>query len=118
MNSNDDSAGSLAGELDKTQALIPVTDLSQVKTEAQVTGPLAKVLRKNLKHSQSRFWSAIGITQSGGCRYELGEQPIPQPVRILIFARYIAGLEIDASTRKGAAELVRLAHLQAAARTQ
>lgn len=106
MGSKDDIEGSPAGELDRPQ------------TEDQITGTIAKVLRKSLKHSQWRFWNAVGVTQSGGCRYEQEEMSIPQPVRILIFARYIAGLEIDASTTQGARELVRLAHLQAATRTQ
>jgi len=83
-----------------------------IKTEADITGAVAKRLREQAGLTQNRFWEPLGITQSGGCRYEAG-QPIPKPIRILVFANYVAALRIDPSTPEGAAALMRLARLQA-----
>lgn len=83
-----------------------------IKTEKDITGAAAKALREQAGETQAIFWKAVGLTQSGGSRYE-GGQTIPKPVRLLIFIRYVAGLKIDLSTPEGAAQLVRLANLQA-----
>ena len=83
-----------------------------IKTESDLTGAAAKRLREQAGLSQKAFWEPVGITQSGGCRYENGH-PIPKPTRILVFARYVAGLRLDAGTPEGAERLVRLASLQA-----
>jgi len=40
-------------------------------------------LRKKLGLTQAEFWPPIGVTQSGGSRYEAGRE-IPEPVAILI----------------------------------
>jgi hypothetical protein len=40
-------------------------------------------LRKKLGLNQTQFWNPIGITQSGGSRYEAGRE-MPKPVAILI----------------------------------
>ena len=42
-----------------------------------------KVLRKTLKLQQTAFWGRIGVTQSGGSRYEAGRD-IPEPTLILL----------------------------------
>lgn len=84
----------------------------EVKTETDITGAAAKALREQAGLTQRAFWEPMGITQSGGCRYEAGH-PVPRPIRILVFANYVAGLRIDASTTEGAASLVRLGRLQA-----
>jgi transcriptional regulator with XRE-family HTH domain len=44
-------------------------------------------LRTRLGLNQFAFWSRIGITQSGGSRYESGRR-IPQSVAILIELAY------------------------------
>jgi transcriptional regulator with XRE-family HTH domain len=44
--------------------------------------PIAK-LRKQLGLNQSEFWSRVGVTQSGGSRYETGRK-LARPVTILI----------------------------------
>ena len=44
-------------------------------------------LRAKTKLNQSEFWSPIGISQSGGSRYE-GGRAIPKPVRILLDLAY------------------------------
>ena len=40
-------------------------------------------IRKRSKLNQSKFWGPIGVTQSGGSRYESGRTP-PLPVQLLI----------------------------------
>jgi len=63
-------------------------------------------LRKKKGLNQSEFWSAIGITQSGGSRYESGRN-IPKPVGELVRLRHVE--EIDTTKLTGdAAEVVRL----------
>jgi hypothetical protein len=84
----------------------------EIKTESDISGVAAKALREQVGLTQRAFWEPLGITQSGGCRYEAGH-PVPRPIRILVFANYVAGLRIDASTAEGAANLMRLGRLQA-----
>ena len=40
-------------------------------------------IRKKLGLNQQEFWSQIGVTQSGGSRYESGRN-MPKPVRELL----------------------------------
>lgn len=42
-----------------------------------------KELRLKLGMTQQAFWNHLGITQSGGCRYESGRR-VPNPTRMLI----------------------------------
>ncbi|MFY9326543.1 MAG: transcriptional regulator [Georgfuchsia sp.] len=42
--------------------------------------------RKKLGLNQSAFWSELGITQSGGSRYESGRN-LPAPVALLLTLR-------------------------------
>lgn len=86
-----------------------------ITTEQQIDGTASKFLREQAQQSQKAFWSAFGLTQSCGCRYE-GGAVIPKPIRTLIFLTHVAGLTIDASSEEGAASLVRLAKLQASER--
>lgn len=44
-------------------------------------------LRKRLGLNQQQFWNPVGVTQSGGSRYESG-RVIPKPVKMLLDARY------------------------------
>lgn len=46
-----------------------------------------KAFRKRLGMSQSDFWGRIGVTQSGGCRYERGRN-LPRTVRVLLHVAY------------------------------
>lgn len=46
----------------------------------------AKV-RIELGMNQSEFWKRVGVTQSGGSRYEGGRTP-PKPVQLLIALAY------------------------------
>ena len=43
--------------------------------------------RKKRSMNQSEFWSRVGVTQSGGSRYESGRN-VPTPVRILLAVAY------------------------------
>lgn len=52
-------------------------------------------LRRQLDINQSEFWNRIGVTQSGGSRYEAG-RPVPKPTAILARLIYVDGLDIDA----------------------
>ena len=51
-------------------------------------------LRKRLKMNQSEFWSRIGVTQSGGSRYESG-RALPKPVRELVRLVYLRGVPLE-----------------------
>ncbi len=51
-------------------------------------------LRLQLDMNQQEFWSAIGVTQSGGSRYE-NDRRIPRPVMELLRLRYQLGIPLD-----------------------
>ncbi len=53
----------------------------------------AVAVRKKLGMNQGEFWSRVGVTQSGGSRYESG-RAIPKPVRILLVLAY-GGADAD-----------------------
>lgn len=42
-----------------------------------------RALRKKLRLNQTAFWAHVGVTQSGGSRYETGRN-IGKPIRLLI----------------------------------
>ncbi len=46
-----------------------------------------KEVRLALRINQQEFWSRIGITQSGGSRYESGRR-VPLPVKKLLVIAY------------------------------
>jgi len=56
-------------------------------------------LRRKLGLNQSEFWSKVGVTQSGGSRYETGRR-IPRPVRELLRLVHVEGIAL--SKAKGA----------------
>ena len=43
--------------------------------------------RKKLGLTQAQYWNPVGVTQSGGSRYENGRE-IPQTVQTLLELRY------------------------------
>ena len=51
-------------------------------------------IRRKLGLNQSEFWSKIGVTQSGGSRYESG-RGIPRPVQALLRLVHIEQIDID-----------------------
>ncbi|HEX5126876.1 MAG TPA: helix-turn-helix domain-containing protein [Rhodocyclaceae bacterium] len=51
-------------------------------------------IRRKLGINQSQFWSKIGVTQSGGSRYESGRN-IPSPVLALLRLVHIEQIDIN-----------------------
>jgi transcriptional regulator with XRE-family HTH domain len=51
------------------------------------TGTEVREVRKKLGLNQAQFWSQIGVTQSGGSRYESGRN-VPKPVQFLLHVTY------------------------------
>ena len=47
-----------------------------------------KALRTKLGKNQTEFWSHIGVTQSGGSRYESGRE-IPDAVQFMLNIAYV-----------------------------
>lgn len=45
--------------------------------------PNPREIRRKLGMNQQEFWSMVGVTQSGGSRYESGRN-MPKPVRELV----------------------------------
>ncbi|HTD91644.1 MAG TPA: hypothetical protein VK663_13335 [Burkholderiales bacterium] len=50
-------------------------------------------IRKKLGINQMDFWSKIGVTQSGGSRYESG-RAMPKPVRELLRLVYVKNVPL------------------------
>ncbi|MDR2093136.1 MAG: helix-turn-helix domain-containing protein [Azoarcus sp.] len=64
-----------------------------MKTTDQQPIPDVKEIRRKLGLNQSQFWSKIGVTQSGGSRYESGRN-IPRPVQALLRLVHIEQIDI------------------------
>lgn len=56
-------------------------------------------IRRRLRLNQQDFWSRIGVTQSGGSRYESG-RTMPKPVRELLRLVHIEGIPLAKARRK------------------
>lgn len=50
-------------------------------------------LRRSLGLNQQEFWTAVGVTQSGGSRYETGRS-MSNPVRELVRLVHIEGINL------------------------
>lgn len=50
-------------------------------------------IRRKTGLNQSEFWSRLGVTQSGGSRYETGRR-IPKPVEALLRLIYVEKVDI------------------------
>ncbi|AHN28398.1 MULTISPECIES: helix-turn-helix domain-containing protein [Snodgrassella] len=68
-------------------------------------------IRKKLGLNQIEFWSQVGVTQSGGSRYEAGRN-IPKPVRELVRLVHVEQLELSKLNRVNmeVAELLKTEH--------
>ncbi|HVC49062.1 MAG TPA: hypothetical protein VND43_02720 [Burkholderiales bacterium] len=62
------------------------------KASEKVINP--RDLRRRLGINQQEFWNRIGVTQSGGSRYESG-RPIPKPVKELLRLIYVEQLDLS-----------------------
>ena len=58
----------------------------------RITNP--RDIRRKLHMNQQEFWSRIGVTQSGGSRYESG-RTMPKPVRELLRLVHIEGIPLE-----------------------
>ena len=56
-------------------------------------------IRKKLGLNQMDFWSRIGVTQSGGSRYESGRN-MPKPVRELLRLVHIENVDLAKDNRE------------------
>ena len=56
-------------------------------------------IRRKLGMNQSQFWSKIGVTQSGGSRYESGRN-IPRPVQALLKLVHVEQIDINKVRRE------------------
>lgn len=56
-------------------------------------------IRRKLGLNQQQFWSKVGVTQSGGSRYESGRN-MPKPVRELLRLVHVEQLDIQRIKRE------------------
>ncbi len=54
----------------------------------------AREIRRKLGLNQQQFWSKIGVTQSGGSRYESGRN-MPRPVQQLLRLVHVEQIDIS-----------------------
>ncbi len=70
--------------------------MSNVKTIEKVD---PREIRRKLGLNQQQFWSKIGVTQSGGSRYESGRN-MPRPVRELLRLVHVEQIDIQRIKRE------------------
>lgn len=56
-------------------------------------------IRRGLGLNQQQFWSRLGVTQSGGSRYESGRN-IPRPVQHLLRLVHVEQIDIEKIKRE------------------
>ena len=66
----------------------------RVEIKRQLLAKAITELRQETELSQEAFWARIGVSQSGGSRYEHGSRPVPVGVAMLLIIAY--GSEEDA----------------------
>jgi transcriptional regulator with XRE-family HTH domain len=66
-------------------------------------------IRRRMGLNQEEFWTRIGVTQSGGSRYESGRE-MPRPVRELFRLVYVEGVDLS---RVGREDLAVIDYLRA-----
>ena len=59
-----------------------------MSTKKQATIKEYRALRRKLDMNQTEFWSRLGVTQSGGSRYEASSRKMPKPVAMLALIAY------------------------------
>jgi DNA-binding transcriptional regulator YiaG len=73
------------------------------RTAMSTVKPVEKVepreIRRKLGLNQQQFWSQIGVTQSGGSRYESGRN-MPRPVRELLRLVHVEQIDIQRIKRE------------------
>ena len=58
------------------------------------SGEVVRAYRHKLGLNQTDFWQPVGVTQSGGCRYESGRD-IPVPVQLVLHLTYGTAVEAE-----------------------
>ena len=71
--------------------------MSTVKANEKAIEP--REIRRKLGLNQQQFWSKIGVTQSGGSRYESGRN-MPRPVRELLRLVHVEQIDIQRIKRE------------------
>ena len=71
---------------------ISTTSDEPVKLFEQVLNP--REIRRRLGLNQEQFWTQIGVTQSGGSRYESGRE-MPKPVRELLRLVHVEQVDLS-----------------------
>ena len=56
-------------------------------------------IRRKLRMNQYQFWSRLGVTQSGGSRYESGRN-MPRPVKQLLRLVHVERIDISRVNRE------------------
>lgn len=59
----------------------------------------AREIRRKLGLNQQQFWSKVGVTQSGGSRYESGRN-MPKPVQQLLRLVHVEQIDISKIRRE------------------
>ena len=59
----------------------------------------SKEMRLNLGLTQTDFWAPVGVSQSGGSRYESGRN-MPKPVRELLRLVHVEQIDVKAIKRE------------------
>ena len=72
-------------------------NLPVMKPFERISNP--RGIRRRLRLNQQDFWSRIGVTQSGGSRYESG-RAMPKPVRELLRLVHIEGIPLAKAKRR------------------
>jgi transcriptional regulator with XRE-family HTH domain len=70
----------------------PLGDKLPVKLFDRVLNP--REIRRRLGLNQEQFWTQIGVTQSGGSRYESGRD-MPKPVRELLRLVHVEQIDLS-----------------------
>ena len=70
--------------------------MSTAKTQDKIE---ARDIRKKLGLNQQQFWSKIGVTQSGGSRYESGRN-MPKTVRELLRLVHVEQIDVTKIKRE------------------
>lgn len=70
--------------------------MSNVKTIEKID---PREIRRKLGLNQQQFWSTLGVTQSGGSRYESGRN-MPKPVRELLRLVHVEQIDIKTIKRE------------------
>ena len=70
---------------------------STVKLFDRILNP--RDIRRKLGMNQEQFWTKIGVTQSGGSRYESGRD-MPKPVRELLRLVHVENIDLSRVRRE------------------